>query len=76
MEKQGLVERVRCEKDRRVIYVRIGEEFQRKANEHFCGMEKKFKKIMNQATEEELDKIIEGLEIFKKLFERDTEGKT
>ena len=39
-------------------------------------MEKKFKKIMNQATEEELDKIIEGLEIFKKLFERDTEGKT
>jgi DNA-binding MarR family transcriptional regulator len=76
LEKQGLVERVRCEKDRRVIYVRISEEFQRKANEQFCGMEKRFKTIMNQATKEELDKIIEGLEIFKKLFDRDTEGKT
>lgn len=73
LEKQGLVERIRSTEDRRVVYVDVTKEFRECANEKFKGIENKFESIMNEATPEELDTILNGLETLKKVLDRQEE---
>ena len=69
LEKQGIVERIRSEEDRRVVNVNVTSEFKKTAKKHFEQFEKKLETVMNEATPEEVEKIFEGLKIFKKLLE-------
>ncbi|MGF7400768.1 MarR family transcriptional regulator [Thermoanaerobacterium thermosaccharolyticum] len=71
LEKQGMVKRVRSSDDRRVVYVKIDEEFKKKSKEVFKKIEDKFINMMNKATEEEHDEIVKGLNTLKRLIESD-----
>lgn len=70
LEKQGMVERIRSEEDRRVVYVSVTPEFKKSTREHFCEVEKSFEDMMNKADPEELDTILHGLETLKKVIDR------
>lgn len=70
LEKQGFVERVRSEEDRRIVLVRITPEFKKKSKKHFTAINKKIDIIMNEASREDIDKIIDGLNILKELIDK------
>lgn len=70
LESQGLVERIRSKEDRRVVFVNLTAEFKNSAKKGFERFEEKMGAIMNEATDEEVDRIFEGLEILKHLIDR------
>lgn len=70
LEKQELVLRKRVEEDRRVVYVQVTADFQKRAKEYFNQFEKKIADIMNETTQEDIEKIFEGLNLLKELFEK------
>jgi DNA-binding MarR family transcriptional regulator len=76
LENQGIVERIRSEKDRRVVYINVTSDYRNNAKEHFNQVEKKFGEIINQATTEDVDKIFEGLDILKKLVDKQNDKNT
>lgn len=69
LEKQGLVERIRSKEDRRVVHVNITPEFKKTAEEKFKEVEKEIETKMSKASEEELDRILEGLDTLKKMLD-------
>lgn len=69
LEKQGLVERIRSDEDRRVVYVNITPAYKKSAQEQFKRIEESIEIKMKNATHEELDKILEGLNILKNMLE-------
>lgn len=71
LEKQGLVERIRSEEDRRVVYVKVTEEFQKSAKKRFQELEEKLEALMLNASSEEREKILEGLDTLKHVIERE-----
>lgn len=75
LEKQGIVERIRSKDDRRVVYVGITPEFQKSSKLHFNAIEKKFETMMNKATPEELETILNGLDTLKRLMDEDSKLK-
>ncbi|EHQ88887.1 MarR family winged helix-turn-helix transcriptional regulator [Desulfosporosinus youngiae] len=68
LEKQGMVERVRSETDRRVVYVRISPEFKEIHQSFHNQFEKNIENVMSKGTSEDLAKIYEGLSTLKKLL--------
>lgn len=73
LEKQGLVERIRSKEDRRVVYVNVTEEFKRSAQEHFKEIERRFEAMLSEASTEELDKILDGLDTLEEVICRQKE---
>lgn len=69
LEKQGFVERTRSEEDRRVVYINVTSEFKKIYEDKFKEVEKNIEFKMSEATEEEIDKIAEGLNILKRLLD-------
>jgi MarR family transcriptional regulator, organic hydroperoxide resistance regulator len=77
LEKQGLVERIRSEEDRRTVYVKITE----KVEEYHKGIHRKleesFTELLSAGTSEDMNKIIEGLETLKRVLNnRDSQLKS
>jgi DNA-binding MarR family transcriptional regulator len=70
LEKQDLVERVRSEEDRRVVYVCLSDKFRRDVHGHYKEIERGFEEMMSKATTEELDAVIDGLGTLKTIMER------
>lgn len=70
LEKQGIVERVRSMDDRRVVQVNVTSEHKAYVKNKFDVIERKLEDIMNDATDEEVKKVFEGLEILKELIEK------
>lgn len=75
LEKQGLVERVRSEEDRRVVKIKLNDKFKKKAKSKFKIVEQKLSKIINKSSQEDLDSILNGLENLKKILEEEVESK-
>ena len=75
LEKQGYVERIRSEEDRRVVFVKVTSQFRQMAQNHFNEIENKFDSMLNEITPEEADKIFEGLNLLKNLVEKHQEKK-
>ncbi|GLC32586.1 hypothetical protein bsdE14_39960 [Clostridium omnivorum] len=73
LEKQGLVERMRSKEDRRVVYVNITEDFKAQSKKQFVEINKMIEQMINKATPEELDKILEGMEALRNVVERQRE---
>lgn len=71
LEKQGYVVRIRDEKDRRKVYVEITYKFHEVAKKSHMSIEKSIEKKLKNITEEEINKVIEGLKILKKIFEEE-----
>ena len=68
MEKLGMLERVRSEQDRRVVYVSISPNFVDMHQNFHKRFEENIALIINKSTPEELNKILEGLEVLKRLL--------
>lgn len=70
LEKQGVVERIRSKEDRRVVQVNVTSEFKVDAKSRFETVERRLEAVMKEATEDEMKKVFEGLEILKKLIDK------
>lgn len=68
LEKQQILERVRSEEDRRVVYVKFSEEFQKNSCNHFKDQEDFLVSILQKASVEELKKIVETMGILERLL--------
>jgi MarR family transcriptional regulator, organic hydroperoxide resistance regulator len=75
LEKQGMVERERSEKDKRVVYVSISPDFKVGHEVFHKKLEKNIENILSQGNPEELHTIFEGLDALKKLL-KDQQNKT
>ena len=69
LENLGLVERIRSKEDRRVVYVNITPEYKKVAEQRFKEIEQSVAERMSNANPEDLDKVLEGLSILKRLLE-------
>lgn len=69
LESQGIVERIRSEEDRRIVYVTMTEKFNEHHKSFHKASEEGLGKIISKGTNEEINKVIEGLNILKKLLE-------
>ncbi len=70
LEKHGIVERIRSSDDRRVVQVNVTSEHKAHVKNKFEVIEQKFEDVMNKATEDEVKKVFEGLEILIKLIQK------
>lgn len=70
LENQGLVERTRSKEDRRVVYIKVTDEFGKQSKKHFDEVNKLIERMMNKATPEELDTILKGMETLKEIVDR------
>lgn len=70
LEKQGLVERTRSLDDRRVVYVKVSNDFQKNCKKNFSKIEKTFEVAINKATPEEIEIILKGLDTLEQLMEK------
>lgn len=68
LEKQGMVERVRSEKDRRVVYVSISPNFKEMHQTFHKDLQQTIENVMNKGTSDDLEKIFEGLNTLKRLL--------
>lgn len=68
LEEQEVVIRERSTDDKRVVYVRISPKFEDIHKDFHKKIEKNIESILNQGSQEDLNKISEGLIIFKKLL--------
>lgn len=65
LERQGIVERVRSEEDKRVVYISLAPDFAKVKS----GMHPRIEEmIANRASPEDFDKIITGLNTLKNLL--------
>lgn len=71
LEKLGYIERSRSTEDRRVVWVRTTQKFKDSLKKHFKEAEKQFENLLSKATEQEIDKIIEGFETLKNILDRE-----
>ena len=70
LEDQGFVERIRSSDDRRVVWVQTTQKFKECLYMHFKEAEKQFENLLSKATEDEIDKVLEGFETLKRILER------
>jgi DNA-binding MarR family transcriptional regulator len=70
LENQGLVERTRSKEDRRVVYIKVTEEFRKHSLKHFEEINRLIEKMMDKATQEELDIILKGMNTLEKVMDR------
>jgi DNA-binding MarR family transcriptional regulator len=68
LENQGKVHRTRSESDRRAVYVEVDREFKVMLKEKHDSLNQKLIEPLFHASDEELDKIIEGLDILERLL--------
>ncbi|OJV64463.1 MAG: hypothetical protein BGO41_12665 [Clostridiales bacterium 38-18] len=69
LERDNIVYREKSETDGRVILVKITEEFKKNSKHSFSNMNHRWDKILDLATDEEIDRILEALDILERLVE-------
>lgn len=67
LEKQGIVERIRSEEDKRVVYVSLSKNTKKIHHDFHLKTEETVESLLGGGTPEDIDKILEGLNILKKL---------
>jgi DNA-binding MarR family transcriptional regulator len=70
LEKLNYVVRIRGEKDRRVVRVGLTETFREESKCRFTKGNHYFDKIMEFATEEEIEQVNKGLEVLEEIMKR------
>ncbi|GAB6188570.1 MarR family transcriptional regulator [Marinitoga arctica] len=71
LEKHEYVKRIRDKKDRRKIYVEITDKFNDIIKRKHQLIEKKIEEKLNTVSEKELESVLNGLKILKKIFEEE-----
>ncbi len=70
LEKQNFIERVRSEKDKRVVYIVLADETEVIAKEMHGKVYDYLESIVSKAEEDEIEDILKGLNTLKKLLNR------
>ncbi|KGK90084.1 TrmB family transcriptional regulator [Desulfosporosinus sp. HMP52] len=70
LEKQGMVERLRSESDRRVVYVSITPSFKEMHECFHVKFEKKIENILSEGSSKDLEKVYEGLSTLRNLLRK------
>lgn len=73
LENQGLVERIRSEEDRRVVYIKLTKKCLENCQKPFEEINRLFEETLDRATPEELDIIFKGLNTLETVMERGKE---
>jgi MarR family transcriptional regulator, organic hydroperoxide resistance regulator len=73
LEDQGMVERTRSKEDRRVVYIKVTDECRKQSQKQFEEVNKLIEQMMDKATPEELDIILEGMNTLEKVVDRQKE---
>jgi DNA-binding MarR family transcriptional regulator len=68
LERSGIITRTKSEEDGRVILVKLTDDFRQKSAVKFKRIEEQWSEKLNQASEEEFNAIINGLDILEKLL--------
>ncbi len=68
LEKQGIVERIRSQEDKRIVYVRLSQKSEEMHHSFHKTAEENFEKLLEKGTPEDVEKIIEGLSVLKKVM--------
>ncbi|MFZ5986021.1 MAG: MarR family winged helix-turn-helix transcriptional regulator [Bacillota bacterium] len=68
LEKQQIVERTRSEEDKRIVYVSLSPKSEDMHLDFHKRAEENFKSLLDKATPQEIEKIIDGLNILKGLL--------
>lgn len=71
LEKQEYIKRVRDGNDRRKVYVEITEKFNDVAKKKHGVVERNLEEKLHKVSDEELNIVIDGLKILKKIFEEE-----
>jgi len=71
----GIVERKRSNEDRRIVYVSISADFEKKHGDFHHRINNYIEQTVKKAGSEERNKIIEGLNMLKKLLEESISSK-
>lgn len=67
LEKLKIVERIRNKEDKRVVNVKLSKEFSEKHGDFSTLLENNFAKILDKASDEEIDKVLEGLKVLDRI---------
>lgn len=70
LEKQGLVVRRRSTDDRRIVYVDVSPDFSQKAKNSYTDFQNRFEEMIEEASSEEYDIIMQGISTLKKVLDR------
>ncbi len=70
LEKQEMVQRTRSQEDKRAVYVKLTPQYEKTYKDTHCNAEEHFSRLLENATEVELEKIVEGLTALRKVLER------
>lgn len=70
LENQGLIERIRSREDRRVVYVKVTEEFRKESQRQFEDINKMVEQMMEKASPEEMEDILKGMDTLEKVIKR------
>jgi len=68
LEKQNKVERIRSQEDKRAVYVSLTANFKETHKNFHKQVGENIRDIVSKGTEEEINKIIEGLVTFKRIL--------
>ncbi|MCX8128822.1 MAG: MarR family transcriptional regulator [Clostridia bacterium] len=68
LENQGIVERERSMDDKRVVYVKLSPKADEMHKDFHQIVEAKWEKLIKKGTQEDLEKILEGLNTLKRLL--------
>lgn len=68
LEAQGIVERVRSAEDKRVVYARLTDSFKENHNDLDNNIGGFLSLIIQTQEPEEIEKIVQGLEVFKRIL--------
>ncbi|RCX20970.1 MarR family transcriptional regulator [Anaerobacterium chartisolvens] len=70
LEKQESVERIRSKEDKRVVYVRLTDGFKKMNKGFHEKLDQLAQSTMSECSEEDFEKIIDGLETLKKILSK------
>ncbi len=62
LEEKGIVERQRSQKDRRVVFIALNEEYKKNTDNFFCQAEKRIERLMGKSSQQDLKEILNALE--------------
>lgn len=69
LEQHGMVERIRSKEDRRIVYIALTGKFEELHKDFHKKTEENIQKVMSKGTPEDMDKVVEGLNILKRLMQ-------
>lgn len=70
LEKQEIAERIRSKEDKRIVFVKLSPQFVETRHNIFKIGEEKFESMLDKGSNEEIEKVVDGLNTLKNILDR------